>query len=374
MIPSIDNCEWVVLVVDDIAQNIQVVGSILTEAGYEVMPARSGAEALERVRIQKPHLILLDLMMPDMDGLEVARRLKSDPATDDIPIIFLTASNELDHLVRAFATGAVDYVTKPFNAAELLSRVRTHMDLKMARDALKFQAQRLQELNEEKNGLLSIAAHDLRNPLTNVLGLVDLIREEIGDSQTETRENLDLIRGTATHMLRLVKDLLDVNAIELGGRELHPETLSLCDIAASVVDQTRRRAASKGQKIHLELATSACSVSMDPEAALQVVDNLVSNAVKYSPPGKTIWLRVKSSGQKVSLEVEDEGPGLTEQDLTRVFSKFARLSSKPTGGESSTGLGLSIVKSLVEASGGRVWVESPPAKGAKFILELPMAG
>jgi two-component system sensor histidine kinase/response regulator len=373
MIPSTDNCEWVVLVVDDIAQNIQVVGSILTEAGYEVMPARSGAEALGRVRIQKPDLILLDLMMPDMDGLEVARRLKSDPATDDVPIIFLTASNELDHLVRAFATGAVDYVTKPFNAAELLSRVRTHMELKTARDALKLQAQRLHELNEEKNGLLSIAAHDLRNPLTNVLGLVDLIREEIGDGQTETRENLDLIRATATHMLRLVKDLLDVNAIELGGRELHPETLALGEIVASVVDQSRRRAAAKGQEIQLEVPESACAVSMDPEAALQIVDNLVSNAVKYSPPGKTIWLRVKSSGQKVSLEVEDEGPGLTQQDLARVFAKFARLSSKPTGGESSTGLGLSIVKSLVEASGGRVWVESPPAKGAKFIVELPMA-
>jgi signal transduction histidine kinase len=170
---------------------------------------------------------------------------------------------------------------------------------------LKLQAQRLHELNEEKNGLLSIAAHDLRNPLTNVLGLVDLIREEIGDGQTETRENLDLIRATATHMLRLVKDLLDVNAIELGGRELHPETLALGDIVASVVDQSRRRAAAKGQEIQLEVPESACAVSMDPEAALQVVDNLVSNAVKYSPPGKNIWLRVKSSGQKVSLEVED---------------------------------------------------------------------
>src|ERR1051325_457532 len=147
-----------VLIVDDITRNLQVVGTILRQAGYAVTPATSGAEALEGVREQSPDLILLDLMMPEMDGLEVCRRLKADPATRSIPGIFLTASNEMEHLVRGFEVGAVDYVTKPFNPPELLARVGTHLELQHAR-------QRLRETNDEKNEFMGIAAHDLRSPL-----------------------------------------------------------------------------------------------------------------------------------------------------------------------------------------------------------------
>src|SRR4051812_11205637 len=141
----------IVLVVDDIQKNIQVVGGILNAAGFEVMPATSGAQAFERIKRQLPDLILLDFMMPDVNGIEVCRQLKSNPVTKKIPVIFLTASNEMEHLVQAFEVGAVDYVTKPFQADELLARVRTHLELKKAREALWHYSQRLHELNDEKN-------------------------------------------------------------------------------------------------------------------------------------------------------------------------------------------------------------------------------
>jgi CheY-like chemotaxis protein len=160
-----------VLVVDDISKNLQIVGTMLRNEGYQVMPATSGVQALERALGQPPHLILLDLMMPEMDGLEVCRRLKAEPLTRQIPVIFLTASNEMEHLVKGFEAGAVDYITKPFNAPELLARVRTHLELQLARE-------RLREMNEEKNEFMGIAAHDLRNPLSAIKGFAEMIVED----------------------------------------------------------------------------------------------------------------------------------------------------------------------------------------------------
>jgi signal transduction histidine kinase len=163
-----------ILVADDVVKNLQVIGTMLRNAGYEVMPATSGRQALERVRAQLPDLVLLDLMMPEMDGLEVCRHLKEDTLTRQIPIIFLKASNEMEHLVKGFAAGAVDYVTKPFNPPELLARVRTHIELTQARE-------RLRELNEEKNEFMGIVAHDLRNPLGAVQGYAEMITAEAQD-------------------------------------------------------------------------------------------------------------------------------------------------------------------------------------------------
>ena len=158
-----------ILVVDDIIRNIQVVGTVLCKEGYEVMPAASGAEALKCVHAQLPDLILLDLMMPEMDGLEVCRRLMAEAATSQVPVVFLTASNEMEHLVKGFEMGAVDYVTKPFNPPELLARVRTHLEL---------ERQRLREMNEEKNEFMGIAAHDLKNPLSAIQGYAEMILED----------------------------------------------------------------------------------------------------------------------------------------------------------------------------------------------------
>jgi two-component system sensor histidine kinase/response regulator len=354
-----------ILVVDDVAKNLQVVGTMLRNAGYAVMPATSGADALESVRAQAPDLILLDLMMPEVDGLEVCRRLKAEPATRQIPVIFLTASNEMEHLVQGFEVGAVDYVTKPFNPPELLARVRTHLELKHAR-------QQLRLMNDEKNEFMGIAAHDLRSPLNAIKGYSEMILEDpaLGGENAELAHK---IHEAAARMSGMIQNLLDANRIERGEMQLALAPTELNAVLAAVVEVQRPRATAKLQPIHLETDTAAAVAAVDPAVIVQVLDNLVSNAVKYSPPGKSIFVRLKRKARIVRIEVEDQGPGLSAEDQKRLFGKFARLSAKPTGGEHSTGLGLSIVKKMVEGMSGSVWCESELGKGATFIVTFPEA-
>ena len=354
-----------ILVVDDISKNLQVVGTILRNEGYHVMPATSGLQALERVSAQPPDLILLDLMMPEMDGLEVCSRLKAEPLTRQIPVIFLAASNEMDHLMKGFEAGAVDYITKPFNAPELLARVRTHLELKHARE-------RLREMNEEKNEFMGIAAHDLRNPLSAIQGYAEMIIE---DAQSLAHRDLEgngqRIREAAKRMTEMVQNFLDANRIERGELKLNMAISDLSPLLQSVLETQSPHATAKGQMIQLELPPTPTLALADVSITLQVFENLVSNAVKYSPPGKKIFVRLKAEAGVVRFEVEDQGPGLSKEDQKKLFGKFARLSAKPTGGEHSTGLGLSIVKRLVEAMNGKVWCESELGMGAKFIVTIP---
>src|SRR5262249_31362226 len=223
--------------------------------GWGGMPATSGARAVEGVRVQLPDLILLDLMMPEMDGLEVCRRLKADPRTQELPIMFLTASNEMEHLVKGFEGGAVDYVTKPFNAPELLARVRTHLELKHAR-------QTLREMNDEKNEFMGIAAHDLRNPLGAVKGYAELILEEPEMPRSELEDSTRRIREAAARMLEMVQNLLDANRIERGEMKLNLTPTDLGPLLFAVVDAQRPRAAAKQQKLHLQNEAAGLNVDV----------------------------------------------------------------------------------------------------------------
>jgi two-component system sensor histidine kinase/response regulator len=376
--------ESLILLVDDVQQNIQVVGTMLREVGYLVMPATSGAAALHRVQKRLPDLILLDLMMPEMDGLEVCRRFKADPSTQSIPVIFLTASNEMNHLVQGLQAGAVDYVTKPFNPPELLARVQTHLELKHSRDIIVRYGRELRRLNDEKDEFMGIAAHDLRNPLSAINGYSEMILEdahqlkcgEVADPVAcgaELERNGERIRETAKRMAEMVQNLLDANRIERGEMKLNLAPTELSSLVFSVVETQRPRATAKHQTIHLPTEMPPVHALVDPDVMTQVVENLVSNAVKYSPTGKNIFVRLKKETQAIRIEVQDEGPGLNAEDQKKLFGKFARLSAKPTGGEHSTGLGLSIVKRMVEAMNGKVWCESEIGTGATFIVELPGA-
>lgn len=362
--------ECVILVVDDVLQNIQVVGGMLREAGYSIMPANSGPAALQRLQRKLPDLILLDLMMPDMDGLEVCRRLKADPASRNLPVIFLTASNEMSHLVQGLQAGAVDYVTKPFNPPELLARVRTHLELKHSRDIILRYTEQLADLNNEKNEFMGIAAHDLRNPLGAIRGYAEMMLEDGQMSRAEVEDCAARIRDTSARMAEMVQNLLDANRIERGEMKLNLAPTDLGLVVATVVESQRPRAQAKQQTIALESKTSPLTATLDPGLTVQVIENLVSNAVKYSPPGKKILVRLTKLPTAVRCEVQDEGPGLSGEDQKKLFGKFARLSAKPTGGEHSTGLGLSIVKKMVEAMNGKVWCESEPSKGATFMVEF----
>ena len=354
-----------ILVVDDQPSNIQILGAVLGQWGHEIIPASDGVTALKRVALRRPDLILLDLLMPEMDGCEICHRLKANPDWKDIPVIFLSAAGDKDLIVRALDAGGVDYITKPFNHAELISRVRTQLALKTARDQLK-------QLAEDKDELLGILAHDLKNHLGGMNMSAELLRNRIERSHDErlTRLSENILRSGAQLLAFLKEFLANASADNVFTPKLG--AVNLVDIAANVVQQYQEAAQRKQLEIRTDFPAGAINVLADASALDQVLDNLISNAVKFSPPGKKIFVGVRQTkGDRVECLVRDEGPGFTAEDKARMFRRYGRLSARPTGGEPSTGLGLSIVRKLVQAMNGELSCESKPGQGAAFTICLP---
>jgi signal transduction histidine kinase len=247
-------------------------------------------------------------------------------------------------------------------------------EIEIMNTQLQEQNQTLVELNNEKDEFLGIAAHDLKNPLNGIRGLAEMLHSYDDEIPVAERKRyLESIIASSERMFGLIKNLLDVNALERAGLQLNPVTLDAASMVSMIADSHRYRAEQKNITLHLASSTdnSSALVRVDEQALIQVLDNLLSNAVKYSPQGKQVFVRVESGAEAVRIEVEDEGPGISAEDQQKLFGKFARLSAQPTGGEHSTGLGLSIVKKLVEAMGGMVWCESALGKGTTFVVELP---
>jgi two-component system sensor histidine kinase/response regulator len=353
------------LVVDDQEANVQVMQTLLAAPALSIASAGSGPEALAQLDLQIADLILLDVRMPGMDGFEVCQRIREHAEWADIPIIFLSAAADKRLIVRALEAGGVDYITKPFNQAELVSRVRTHLALKAARD-------RLKQLAEDKDELLGILAHDLKNHLGGMQMSAQLIHER-ATALADLR--LGRLSGNVLHateqMLAFVKEFL-ANASADRGLPLAPAPLVLGATARSVVRQYSEAARRKDIILELQIRDENAVALADREAVDQVLENLISNAIKFSPPGRRIVVGVASlpdgSGE---YRVQDEGPGFTAEDRQVIFRRYRRLSARPTAGEPSTGLGLSIVRRLVRDMQGDLQCESEPGNGATFILRLP---
>jgi signal transduction histidine kinase len=246
-------------------------------------------------------------------------------------------------------------------------------EIEIANTALQEKNFELESLNNEKNEFLGIAAHDLKNPLTHIImasGTATRYYDRMNDN--DIQEQFHSIGVVAGRMQEIIANLLDVNAIERGGFTMNIVSFDIAPKLSATVRDYAARAAEKHIVLHYE-ASKSVSVVADEQAVMQVLDNLISNAVKYSPHGKKVFVRLNASDTTVRVEICDEGPGLSEEDMKKLFGKFARLSARPTAGEHSTGLGLSIVKKLVEAMNGKVWCESELGRGASFIVELPTA-
>jgi two-component system sensor histidine kinase/response regulator len=358
-----DNGAARILVVDDQPANVQIVGSVLGKLGHEIIPAEDGATALKRVALKLPDLILLDLLMPGMDGCQVCIQLKANPAWQHIPVIFLSAADDKDLIVRALDSGGVDYITKPFNQAELVSRVRTQLALKVARDQLR-------QLAEDKDELLGILAHDLKNYLGGINVSAGLLHRQIAqfgdDRAAQLAENILRSSGQS---LAFVKEFL-ANAAADHGFSFNTVPVNLAEISAATVRQYEEAAQQKKIAIETDFPPGPVGALADVSALDQVLDNLVSNAVKFSPPGKRIFLSVRVADHHAECIVRDEGPGFSASDKVRMFRRYGRLSARPTGGEPSTGLGLSIVRKLVLGMGGELSCESEEGKGASFTIRL----
>jgi two-component system sensor histidine kinase/response regulator len=353
-----------ILVVDDQPANIQVVGLALGKLGCEIIPALDGPTALKRLAAYPPDLILLDLLMPEMDGCEVCRLLRENPDWRELPVIFLSAADDKDLVVRALEAGGVDYITKPFNQAELILRVKTQLDLKRARD-------RLKQLAEDKDELLGILAHDLKNHLGGMQMSSQLLDKRIRALGDERAAHLsENILNSGGQLLTFVKEFL-ANAAADHGLVLKPVTLNFSHAAADAIQRYAEAAQCKQLVLDTKLPTEDAAVFADASALDQVLDNLLSNALKFSPPGGAILVSIHPDEEGVECRIRDNGPGFTAEDRVRMFRRYARLSARPTGGEPSSGLGLSIVLKLVQEMNGELACESSPGRGATFIVRLP---
>ncbi|MEO5365573.1 MAG: hybrid sensor histidine kinase/response regulator [Magnetococcus sp. WYHC-3] len=354
-----------ILLVDDEPINIRILSDIL-RPHYRLSVARNGEQALERSRTSpRPDLVLLDIIMPGMDGFEVARRLRAHPDTQDIPVIFSTALGDERSETQGFDAGGVDFLSRPISPPRLLARVATHLKLRE-------QQRHLRELNDQKNHLLGMAAHDLRNPVNTIRGFSEiLLQEEL--TADERREFLQIIHRLSHSMLTLINDLLDVTIIESGRLDLRLSPGDLGDLLADRLPPHVIAAHGKGIRLHSEV-NEHLAIPYDANRMGQVLDNLVGNAIKFSPPGTTVTVTVGRVPSGMVLEVRDQGPGLTEEDRTRLFGTFQRLSAQPTGGETSSGLGLAIAKRIVDAHGGRITEEGQLGSGAVFRVFLPDTG
>jgi two-component system sensor histidine kinase/response regulator len=352
------------LVVDDQEENLRMLAAILTMMGYDLVPAFNGSQALQRLAARLPDLILLDIVLPDIDGVALCRQIKENPAWADIPIIFVSASDDKNLVVQALETGGVDYVTKPYNKAELISRVRAHLALKESRDALR-------DLAADKDALLGMLAHDFKNHLSGVMVSSRLLAGRDGAFDPRSRELLDEIAHSSERMLAFIQRFLTNQKATFSAAA--PEPFDVGAVILQAVRQHFDHAAMKGITIHCEMPDSGLHGMGDANALRQIVDNLVSNAVKFTPEDGSVHVAAAEAGGRITIDVRDTGPGFSNADLPRLYERYARLSATATGGELSSGLGLSIARRLAVQMGASLDLVSPADAAAHFRIVLPVA-
>jgi signal transduction histidine kinase len=353
-----------ILIVDDTPLNLDVLGSMLTRHGYKVRPAPSGALALRAAQSKPPDLILLDILMPDMDGYSVCQELKQDEITRDIPVIFISALDDALDKVRAFQVGGVDYITKPFQLEEVLARIQNHLALDRLR-------KEVEELSTLKDQVIRTVSHDLVVPLDIVRFCTQAAMSCAAvQADPEALSNLQMAQETATQMHGLVTSLLDLSRIE-AGLQLDLRAISLPSL---LTEQIKHHSiAAEQQTLSLQLILPPeVTLIVDPRRIRQVLSNLLTNAIKYTPAGGTITLAADVKPTEVIIRVEDTGLGIPPEDLTRIFEKFHRVDTTQHMAIKGTGLGLSIVKAIVEQHGGRIWVASHLGAGSCFYVALPL--
>ena len=361
-----------ILVVDDEQSNVKLLEANLLLQGYEVMTVSNGEEALNKVLETDADLILLDVMMPGIDGFEVTRRLKSDENTRLIPIVLITALKEREDRIKGIEAGCDDFISKPFDKNELLARVKSLLRIKSLQDELEDKYNQLKKLEEMKDSLTHMIVHDLNNPLLVISGRLQLLQmEEEGTFKEGQERNIEEALLATQELKIMIGTLLDINKMEAGRLQLNYENFNLGDIVREVVDQMNVIAEADEKTIKAEIVENIPVVLADKGLIKRVIANLIGNAIKFTLPKGSIQIKVvyNSSNNSFYTTVKDTGGGISEEYLGRIFDKFVQVQSQKV--KTGRGLGLTFCKMAVEAHGGKIWVESEPNKGSIFIFTLP---
>ncbi|NWG16707.1 MAG: response regulator [Chloroflexi bacterium] len=356
-----------ILLADDDSSNLVLLRRLL-ERDYKVTAVRSGDEAMALLSSTRFQLAILDVVMGHTDGLQVLSFIRQMPENADLPVILISAMAQPEDVVRGLEMGANDYITKPFDIMVVRARVERQILIKQALDERQAIISALQDAQTAKDNLFHIATHDLKSPLNNIRLAQYYLRDIVGQDPTAATA-LDAIEETVDWMNSLVQDFLDASMLKNGKAELQLQPTSVAEVAWQVID--RYGPAANRKNVMVVMGEMPGLALADPARLSQIIGNLLGNAIKYSPSGTCVALSSEVRGDRVRISVADEGPGIPPAERENLFTAFSRSGAPVSDGEKSSGLGLWIVKELVELHRGEVGLVCPPDGGSIFWVEIP---
>ncbi len=388
--PALDVTPGTVLVVDDEPRNLEVLTHILSAPGFHVVTAEDGEEALVKAHAEAPDVILLDVVMPQMDGFEVCRRLKADPATLYTPVALITALRGVRERTRGAEAGADEFISKPFDSVELLTRVKSLARIKRLYDQLRTtnhdleqrvaertaELQRalreLRELDRLKSEFIANVSHELRTPLLHVKGTVTLLADgALGALTPEQARGLQVAEEAAEQLERVVEDIIDFN--EVHGRPLDLEPVPVSEVCQSAAQTLLPRAQRLSLTVRVSVPPELPPVRADAAALTRVLRHLLDNAIKFSPANGLVQVLAERRDDRIRISVKDQGAGIAPDEQERIFTLFYQSDGSTTRRAGGMGLGLALVRKLLAAHGARVHLDSSPGQGSTFYFELPIA-
>lgn len=353
-----------ILIVDDFVSNIQVLASMLQPQGYNIEFTTTGTEAIEWLQQEYFDLVLLDIMMPGMDGFEVCRRLKNNEKTSSIPIIFITAKTDEESIQKGFRVGAIDYIVKPYRETELIERVKTHITIVKQRNALI-------NTNQAKDRLFSIIGHDLKNPVSNIYGFIKLLKENYDSfSDEKKKQYISFLFDSARQNLQLLEELLEWSRTQTNTKPFQPAAVNIKTLIQKVIQGMENTAVKKDIAIKPTIRYDG-DVYVDINMIRTVLRNLIGNAIKFSHPHSQIKVFVSAIDDTyIQVDVIDHGVGISEKNREKLFQIDQHVSTSGTNQEKGTGLGLILCKEFIDRHDGYIWVDSELNKGSIFSFTI----
>lgn len=370
---EINPSEYKILIVDDVMSNVLLLKVLLTNEKFAIATASNGRQALEQVEKENPDLVLLDVMMPDMSGFEVAQHLKSNPNTADIPIIFLTALNSTADIVKGFQVGANDFISKPFNKEELIIRVTHQISLVAAKRLILSKTEELQRTIAGRDKLYSVIAHDLRSPMGSIkmvlnMLILNLPSEKIG---AEMYELLTMANQTTEDVFSLLDNLLKWTKSQIGKLNVVYQDVDLVEVTDGVIEIFSMVASLKKIKIR-EMKPEKMMVNADIDMLKTVVRNLLSNTIKFSKENSEVLVKMEEVDGMAVVSVQDYGCGISEEGQKKLLHTDTHFSTFGTNNEEGSGLGLLLCKDFVVKNGGKLWFTSKEGEGSIFSFSIPV--